>query len=428
MKRTLPCLLAVWVCSLSPAALAAGYGIYDARTLALGGAGVALGNSRVGFYYNPALMAFNTQSKNKANSSYFYLPTLQAEVAQGALDAEKIQRDELDQALNRAINVFNNTDFSLAGAAQGLAATEAVNRAIDKLSGRHFDVDAYAGLAVAIPSAGEGGGLFIGSRVMGSGYADVPAEDRALLNKYTNFLRYVTTNNTLLGAPTEGIFDADAGGLIDPTLNNSINSSAIIRGVALSEIGIAASGKLQLPRAELALGLTPKVVQANVLDAEQRVVSNGLASEWKNQSHHYMNLDAGAALQLSEHYRVGFALKDALTKHFASLRGHTVTLQARYRLGVAYQKHNLSLGIESDLRPAPSFVGEPGRQDLALGAEYRLKPFLELRGGYRRDVNGKQGDALSFGLGFNYWGCTTDIAYAEGKEARSIGLQWGKRF
>ncbi len=421
-------LWAAAICSTSSGLHAAGYGIYDARTLALGGAGVAMGNTEQGFYYNPALMAFNDTSKNKGHNSRFFFPVLTAEASDGAREGAKIYDRHLDEKLTTAIKAFNDSDFSQASAIKAVTASKDIQHAIDTLSGGNLTADAYAGLAIAIPSDSQGGSFFMGSRLVGGGLADIKPADRVLLNHYTDFLEYVAENDSVMGAPNEGIFDANTGGLIDPTINNSINSTGVFRGAALSEVGVSASGRLNFEKADLALGITPKIVQANLVDEEQRVVSDGVANDSKTQSHHYVNFDVGAAIQVRDHIRVGFAVKDIISKHFTSLKGHDIAFAPSYRLGLAYVEERFSLGLDGDLRPSESFAGEVTRQDLALGGEYRVVPQLRVRAGYRHDISGTLDGTYSLGVGLQVWGLTADLAYATGGDQKSLGLQFGKMF
>lgn len=136
MKRFYPWLSAFTLSTSAAYCSAAGYGIFDARSLAMGGTGVALGNTANGFYYNPAHMALATKSKNKTKNSTLYVPSITAEVTEGARTAEKINRQSLDQALTQAILLFNNSDFNPENAAKGLEAALAIRNAIDQLDQR----------------------------------------------------------------------------------------------------------------------------------------------------------------------------------------------------------------------------------------------------------------------------------------------------
>lgn len=427
MKTKWP--LALALCGATQSALAAGYGIYDPRALAMGGAAVAVGNTEQGFYYNPALMAFHATSKTKGHDSRFYFPTLVGQVSDGAMDALQVSDDKLDQRLTRAIDAFNAADFSAVSAREAADAATAITDAIDKLDGRNLAADAYAGLAIAIPSADQGGSFFFGSRVVGGGKTDIKPADRELLEKYKSFLKYVADNDTILGAPTNGIFDANTGGLIDPTLNNTITSSAIFRGAALTEVGVSGGGLLSLNKVDLALGITPKVVQATLVDEERRVVNDGIQASSATENHMYVNLDLGAAVDIAEHYRVGFGAKDIISKHFVTRsKGHRIDLAPRYRLGSAYLQDDYSLGLDIDLRPSESFAGELTRQDLALGGEYRVSRQLSLRGGYRYDTSGNVDGGFNLGLGLHIWGLVADFAYASDGDGQSAGLQLGVSF
>jgi hypothetical protein len=410
--------------ALAPVSWGAGFGVYEPRAQAMGGAAVALGDLYNGFYYNPALLAFHDTSKNRGKFSRWYFPSATLTASEAALDALEVSDDNLDIRLTDAIDSFNRVT-SRESAAQALAITEEIDRNIDKLTNKSLDADGYTGLAVVVPSEYQGGALYLGARALGGGQTEVAEADRALLNKYREFLTFASQNDTLVGAPHPELVDQTTGQIGNPA--NAITSYAVLRGAVLTELGVAAAGLWSFERADLALGITPKVVQALVFDEERRVVEESIAENAASDTHLYLNADLGLSLQWREAYRVAFAIKDLKTKEFVSDRGNRITLKPRPRLGLAYVGERYSLGGDLDLTASTAFAGEKTRQDLSLGGEWRTR-HLALRGGYQYDISGNRAGMLSAGLGFSVWRWVGDLSYNLGSEDQGAGLRMGMRF
>lgn len=419
----LPLSLALCLLPLSQGQ-AAGFGIYDARAMAMGGAGTGVGDTHTGFFYNPALLALGEENENRARTSRWYLPMLSVQTTQASLDALDISDADLDTRLTGAIDAFNQAT-GRDTASNALAITNEADADIDKLTDHNLEVDAYAGYVVSIPSDYQGGALALGAHVVGGGLAYVAPEDRALLNKYRDYFTYASQNDTLDGAPHSELVDETTGQIGNPV--NAITSYVAFRGAVLTELSVSAGNLWSFGKADIALGITPKIVKALVFDEERRVVNDTVTTDTQNSDHYYVDTDIGVVMQWKDTVRLGASIKDLRGKEFTSSRGNPVAIKAKPRIGGAYVNERYSLGLDIDLAKSSAFAGELTRQDLSLGGEYRWRS-IALRGGYRYDISGNNDGSFSLGAGVILGRWVSDLALTQGGDNLAAALQIGRAF
>jgi hypothetical protein len=416
-------LLALSLMPLNPL-WAAGFGIYDARAMAMGGAATGVGDTHTGFFYNPALLALGEENENRARTSRWYLPMVSVQTTQASLDALDISDADLDTRLTSAIDTFNAaTGRDTASAA--LAITNEADDAIDTLTNHNLEIDAYAGYVVSIPSDYQGGALALGTHVVGGGLAFVAPDDRALLNKYRDFFSYASQNDTIDGAPHQELVDETTGKIGNPV--SDIASFVAFRGAVLTELSVSAGNLWSFGKADIALGITPKIVKALIFDEERRVVNEAVTTDSQNSDHYYVDTDIGVVMQWKEMFRLGASIKDLRGKEFTSSRGNPVAIKSKPRIGGAYVNERYSLGLDLDLAHSSPFAGELTRQDLSLGGEYRWRS-LALRGGYRYDISGNNSGSFSLGAGVKLGRWVSDLALTQGGDNLAAALQIGRAF
>lgn len=408
------------ISSGTPAA-ADSYGIFDARGLALGGTGVALGNADTGHFYNPALTAFHEGHEDRTRDGSHSFHAVLAALSDGARTAADAIADDLEGRLSAAIDNLNAVPTPGAARA-GILAAQALDEAMRHLDDKKINADGYLGYGVSLPGDLEGGAFFIGSRFIGRGISDIDDADFELLQDYVEALKFVESGGTA-GEDHPELRD-DGGRFIDPSFR--IQSSAAGTGLLLSELGVSAAKQYTLWGQSVALGVAPKVVHLRVFDEDWRVVDGKFTSLGENRTELYFNLDLGAAVTLVDHWRVGLAIKDVRSKTFTTQIGDRIELQPRPRLGLAYISDALDVGMDADLDKAPSLQGATARQDISLGMEYRLAALaLALRLGYRHDLEGTMGDQFSAGVGWRAGALLMDVSYIQGDGGEGAGLRLG---
>ena len=393
-----------------------GYGIYDARTMSLAGTAVAMGSHRQGHFYNPSLTSFHRGDEDRTTDGRHSL-LLTSQATHGLGTAYDILHNDLERRLSDAVAQFNNSPDTPTALSAEEAAIE-LNQALAQLSDRHLHLDATAGYAITEPGDWEGGTFYIGTRVIGSGKANVEQSDLELLDDYIATLQSIRAGEQ--GAVNPSLFDSD-GQLIDPA--EHIESSASATAATFTEIGVSASKQYGIWGQTLALGVTPKVMRIRVFDENWRVDNGAIYVHSYRQTHLRFNLDLGAAMPIGEHWRFGLAVKDLLSRSYTTESGQRVPNMTRARIGANYQNSALSAGFDVDLTAHQSFHGDHTRRDLSLAVAYEVLPRVELRLGYRHDL---QGDfdaelAAGFEIGWRRW--SLEMAYLGHSDKDGVALQ-----
>lgn len=397
---------------------AAGFGIFDARTLSMGGTSIANHVSKHALFYNPALLAFNDEFEERNLEGRIHFPLLVAQVSEALIDVERFNSDNIDGQLSQAIVNFNANNTPTTAAAVADASSSLRNTLLD-ISGEDLLADGYFGFAVSEPSRLEGGGVFIGLRVIGGGRTDVSAADLALVNEYEDGMNFIASGGTQ-GTAQPQLFDAN-GNLIDP--NAALDSSLSGRGAAIAEVGIAMSKMVRIWGKSVALGVTPKLMSVETFDETARVVDSRLGSSNNNLSHMSFNMDLGAAMDIGQRFRVGIAIKDAVKREWTTGANTEVVLAPRARLGAAANLAALSFAIDVDLNRNDPIADEFPVRETSLGAEWDFRNWLKIRGGYRHDLEGHRDGITSVGVGWRIKNWYIDLGYAKGGDLQAGALQ-----
>lgn len=407
---------------LSSPAYTDGYGIFDSRGLALGGAGVAIGNADSGHFYNPALTAFHQGHEDRTRDGSHSLHVILAAVSDGAQTAADAITDDLEARLSNAIDDLNDVPTP-ATARAGIQAAQDLEKAMRHLDGKNINADGYLGYSISVPGDMEGGAFFVGSRLIGRGIANIESADFQSMQDYVEALEFIESGGTR-GQEHPELRDAQ-GRFTDPSKN--IQSSARGTGLLVSELGISAAKQYAIWGHSVAFGAAPKAVYLRIFDESWQVVDGEFTSLGENRTEVYFNLDLGAAVTLAEHWRVALAIKDVRSKTVWTETGDRIQLQPRPRLGLAYVSDALDVGLDVDLDQTPDPQDLTSRQDISLGIEYRLST-LALRLGYRHDLESSVGDQVSAGLGWRIHSLLLDVAYIQGDAGEGAGLRLGWAF
>ena len=400
---------------------AEGYGIYEPRGMAMGGAMVGLANTDNALFYNPALLAFHDGDEDKTRDGSFFFPIISAQVSDTVNDVVDIQDGDFTDTLSAAVSTFNS--YRSPTNAQAVAdSSREVLDAIDPLIDEDVFADGFVGLSLTEPGDREGAGFYLGGRVLGGGNANVSNSDQALLDDYIEAMDFIASSGAQGQAHPE-LFNG--GVLIDPV--DSLNSSASVTGLAIAEAGVTWAQEYSLWGQPVAVGITPKWMRVRTYEATQSLQGGDIDKDTSEQDFYTANADLGLATEFAGHYRIGLAIKDVVTKHFDTDLGNTVELSAKPRLGLAYVTERVQVGVDFDLDRVAAIGDEAAIQELSLGGEWQTSRYIWLRGGYRHDLRGERDDIASLGLGFNLGGMLIDIAYALGGTSEGVALQLGFR-
>jgi hypothetical protein len=396
------------------------FGIFDARTMAMGGAAVASANNDNAQFYNAALLAFNDEIEERTQDSRFLIPILSPQVAQSLLTVEKIARNDSAQSISLAVQNFNTAPDPLTAQAV-IDTTAGLDAALADIDGQHVFADIFFGFAVSEPGKFHGAGFFMGSRLLAGGRSSITAEDRALLVAYQDGVAFIASNGAQ-GVEHPELFDGN-GALLDPV--SDFDSSISASGVLITEAAVAMSKQFQVFGRPLAASLTFKVQRIDTYDDVTRVVDGRVDTDRNADFHGNVNFDAGVATDVGQHWRFGLAIKDIIPHNYDTAGTATIRLRPRVRLGAAFHTGRLLLAIDADVVENVPLGAEDPTQDLALGAEWSFGRPFKLRAGYRYDILRHRDPIASVGVGTVWKRLAIDTAYAVGTDARAAALQFG---
>ena len=362
--------------AVSSVAMAVPYA-FEARQEAMGGTGVASARYLSAPLYNPARLAFAKADDDVG----ILLPVVGAEV---------YDKDDLSGQVD---DLSDSYDDYTAYASNPGADPAVVQQKSDQLVGQLTDLSgdsgyarAGAGMVVAIPFEA------LSVAVMANGYADVQAFGDINANDLTGLL---------------------------PTDESQVQSRAIAMGAGVSESGVTLAKAFESNGMHWSVGVTPKAQELQVLNYVANAVDSDFGDITDDQyqaSENGFNLDAGVAASWENGWDAGLAIKNLVKRDLDAPL--TSGVQASYELstvptaGVSYRWGQLLFNADADLLAQKRFTdlsgtysafdaGEDDLQMMALGAEWDLWQWAQLRAGYRHDLKDNLDDSLSAGLGIS---------------------------
>jgi hypothetical protein len=440
----------------SSSAAAVPFASYETRSMAMGGVGVALGEADAAPLYNPALLSV---AKDDAHFSVI-LPSVSVRVADPDKLIDSVDKfqsgnyvDNLQSSinnLNAAINTVNTTptpaNFSDVGAKAGTVSTDlnALNTQLTTLNNKPITTEASAATVLAIPSKNTGFAFYAnGSATIGGLFM---YKDATLITGLATQTQCLATAAAMPTSTPAEIAAADAAlqACGTPSFsNNSLQSGGNFRGVVLSEIGISLSHEFFFNHRSFAIGITPKVVRAQLYDAPISVNSNNQSSAFTGADYRadytFVNFDVGIARYLRRGWRAGLVVKNIIP-HFLDFKnaitpgttpvpdGNTLSLRPQARAGISHSTDWSTLALDVDITRNDHAGLESATQYVALGGELNAWRAAQLRAGFRVDLVNSTRNVASLGVGLSPFGLHTDIAVAANATELGASLQIGFRY
>jgi hypothetical protein len=420
-SRVCSALLALACCS--GAAHAAPFGIFDPRSLAMGGTGVSSGGSGSASYFNPALLA-----AARPNDRFSF----EIMAAARAYDPDKL-RDDIDtldssgQNLTNAISQFNQAPPSAANAAQLASALGSFQNALRTASNKTAEANLCASpLTVGVP------GKALGWAVSAAARADIgvkgvfeASDDTLLTNYQTAAQNYANTPNATTLAALIAVGDTNGDGTLDdPNLLSHVD----VRGAGFVEYGVSLAHEFE-SLGKLAIGITPKYVRVYTLDYRASAQNPEISADQGRKDYTSSNLDVGLAQDLGAGFRWGLVGKNVIARDYDTVLGNRIEVRPQVRAGLSHHTDWTTFAIDVDLTENQAVSFDLPTRYAAVGAEFSLWGFLALRAGYRGDLSGNHGGIPSLGLGLSLFGVHLDLAVArQGEKEAMAAAQLGFRF
>ncbi len=253
---------------------------------------------------------------------------------------------------------------------------------------------------------------------------------------FDSFAMAISIRADAIGAGTVTNLSQTPAEVLDPT-KNILN----LEGVIATEYGLSFAKKFWWFDRKVSIGIKPKIVDLEAFTYSESIRTiDGLDAVFdqgkKSDLGTFTSFDLGVAIDFSDSFRLGLNIRNLLTDEF-DMDGQTLNFDTNARIGVAYYNRYLTVAVDYDLienKPllANSIFGDLKTQYLAVGAEFNVFDFAQLRIGARKNVASGISDsakdtALTAGIGF-WLGFNLDIAATFTDNSVGAFLQTGFRF
>lgn len=454
----------------SATVLALPFNSFDPRSMAMGSAGVAVGNPSTAPFFNPALL---TASDPKLKFSVEF-PIIGGRLYDPGDLQHKIPTLSDDiTALNNSISATdlgaNPTSAQIAQLPANLLTLankiDKVNSSLTSLNGQPLQGEFGAATVAALPGKDYGFAFYADAWGAMGGTLNYAASDATTLSTLSAEARAtsIALSNALtdpacarINAGTStSIADIQAclaaAGRVNTLIANTgaapattLASKIHLRGVIISEIGMSVSHGFVVSDKTWSLGITPKIMQLQLFDALLGVnsVSGATGGDYLAK-YSSLNFDLGAAKSYLNGWRTGVVVKNVIPRSFDFKRaptagatpvpiGATLNIRPLVRTGVSHENDWSTVAFDLDLTQNDPAGLENKSQYAALGGELSALGWAQLRAGYRADLLSAERNVTSVGLGISpripYFKFHLDLGYAYNKKEQGASLQFGFNF
>lgn len=431
------------------------FGSFDPRSMAMGGAGVAVASPGSAPLFNPALLSIANEDDDFA----IELPIVGVRVYDPDEFADAV--DEFDDAVMDNLDMaIDNYNFTPGDSTDAVNALIAVDNEVMTLDDKPFQFDGGVGLVVSIPGKKTGFAVVASATATITGIvnyndadtvasltSDMLALDDCYAGPAGDFTSCVTVPGKFTYVDTdpvspafgEVIFTAQS----DSGEDSDIKSTVRVIGVALAEIGLSFSHEMAMFGTDVAVGLTPKAVSVTVIDYEANVDSadsDDVEADDYTADYTDFNLDAGIAIDHKNGWRSGFVIKNIISRDYEAMNtdpatgietatGMTISLKPQVRAGISHTTSWSTFALDMDLTKNEGLgLIDDDSQYVAMGLELDAYDSAQLRFGYRADTVNSDRNVASAGIGLSPFGVHIDLGVAGNKNEVGASFQLGFRF
>ena len=382
--------LAVAVATAAMSAQAAPPQFNDVRAFGMGGTGVAAARPSGAALFNPSLLAADHSGWNDGFAAT--LPSVNARFAENDEVVDEIDRiqatiENIEAAINTlAINPSASDIETIQDQSQKLAEQL---RGVDQESMRG---DLGAGTLFAAPSPELGVGLHINTQLRATVQGRIDDNDTGALEGVADL-----NPNTATRADIERELDP----IYDPNTRqfDEIESDGRVLASAVGEVGLTLARAFNIRGQTINFGVTPKLVQMRTFDYVENVNDfeddDFDASEYETDDTH-LNLDVGASMQVgaNDEWRLGASVRNLIPQTLKTVENNNsvvydqeeMTLDPLVTVGVAHTRDWHTLTADLDLTKNEGIGPAADQQWLALGGEFNVYDWVNVRAGVRRNL------------------------------------------
>ena len=374
---------------------------FEARSLGMGGAGVATADLGTAAWANPAMLA-----NQKMESDWSLL------IGFGAF-----LRDDDD--LHTDVEDFQDADgrreaaLAAGDAAGEFLATVEMRLILDGIDSKIIAPEATAAIAVGAA--------------------------------FESFSMAISARSDLIAGGV--VTDISCTPLIDPGCDpNELTSENFnilnAEGVLSTEFGISFARNFQLWERKVSIGIKPKIVELQAFTYQESILTADVDPDILDNDANkadlgtFETIDLGFAVDLSDSVRLGLSLSNLITDDF-DLGNQTLNLDTGARLGVAYYNKFMTIAADLDLIENEPLLANDSfeglkTQYLVVGAEFNAFDYMKFRLGVSQNLASNISDGakdVEFTAGVGFWlGFNLDIAVIVNDNTAGAFLQTGFQF
>jgi len=436
----------------SSTAFAVPFNSFDPRSMAMGGAGVAIGDAAMAPFFNPALLSVTRDEDDfSMNLPIAGVRAYDPEDFQDSLDS--FQDGGYIDTLDASILAFNNIDPQTdpAGAAASLRIVagdgSTLSTELTTLDQKPIQAEIGAGLVIGIPSKKYGGAFYANGWAAVGGVVNY--RDDATLQEFSASLTDVANCYD----------DIAAGGTCDPNTLSSryfdpntgevtfdstdLTSTVDMQVVGFAESGLALGTQFGDGPGSWALGVTPKYVKVRLYEYSADVNSADAGDADGDDylaEYSHVNFDIGLAKNYNNGWRSGLVVKNIISHTYDFKNapapgqetvptGNSITLKPQARLGISHQNGWSTVALDVDLTANDPAGFEEKSRYVALGGELNAWDWIQLRAGYRVNTFDSNRNVASVGLGLALFGTLhVDASVAGNADEAGAAVQLGLQF
>jgi hypothetical protein len=339
-----------------------GADIFNAKSMALAGSGLAVADYTYGALLNPALTS-NYQNEDDFNFN---------------LNVGANVRDE-DELIDKATDLVDIFD-AIENEALTLDRVNQIQASLEEIDNLTAAVEAGASALISIPNQYVSASLFINSNVAVGVTANYDEND------------IVRLQNSL-GSE----FDTD-----------ELKTAIYAQGIAISEVGINLSHQFKLLNQDITVGIAPKYQMINSISYLVNVSSfdeDDFDSDEYTIEDENFNLDVGIRTSFDQ-WHFGATIKNLLKNDYEKKVPYadvdnTVTIEPLMAIGAGFKNDWLQASIDLDINGVEDHISNENLQYLRAGLELDAYQWAQLRLGYRYDLKDNNGNFLTAGLGIS---------------------------
>ena len=408
------------------AAQAMPFGIFDPRSMAMGGTGVSSGTAGNASYYNPALLAAARPKDRFAFEMMFAARVADPDKLQDDLDSMESSGNNLSTALNQ-FNQASTLAQQQAAAGQLASALGSFQSSLQTVNNKALEGNLFASpLTVGVPGKDLGWAIHAGVRADFGAKLFFDPNDNALLTSYQNAAQtYANSGNPADLLALFALGDANTDGQLD---DPNYQSHVDVRGAAFGEFGVSLAHEFQ-EWDKLAVGITPKYVRVYTFDYTVNPQRSEITIDKGRKDYASGNFDIGLAKDFGSGFRAGLVGKNMIPRTYTTVLGNDIDVKPQLRAGASHHTSWTTVALDLDLTENKPLAFDKPTRYAGIGAELNAWDILYLRAGYRADLTGNYKGIPSVGLGLSIFGFHLDAAVAgRSKEDVMAAVQIGLRF